>query len=259
MHGRQMSSSNPYNQPTYNLSSPAPSTYPYPPQPAHTTPPVAPYSVSPYPPYPTPTNNMPAPSYYNKPFAPSGSTTYPTPNNPTPAYPAPEDPIKPLRKNVEDSLKEKMEKFVSQKKAEIVQSLSEGDSLKEEYDKLSKDRNFLQEEKRKNAELESHLKRQYDELSHWVEQHDKAENQINIDQITEPEIDVNAQLLHLQAEDLAIEDTQYYLDKALQKASIDLNSYLKATRSLSEEQFFIRALINKIYSMNTTQQQGRAY
>ena len=56
-------------------------------------------------------------------------------------------------------------------------------------------------------------------------------------------------LLHLVAEDMAIEDVQYELNKALFNGQIDLATHVKLTRTLSREQFFKRALIKKIHAV----------
>lgn len=56
-------------------------------------------------------------------------------------------------------------------------------------------------------------------------------------------------LLHLVAEDMAIEDVQYELNRALFNGQIDLATHVKLTRTLSREQFFKRALIKKIHAV----------
>jgi len=147
---------------------------------------------------------------------------------------------------LEEKLRDKMAKYLTQKKEEIEKSFIEGDELKEEYQQLLDQKAKLVEEKRKLGETENVWRRQLEEISGWIVQHDKPDTERSLDEMTEPSDDTQAQLLHLRAEDAAIDDTQYYLDKALQKGSIDLNSYLKVTRNLSEEQFYRRALINKI-------------
>lgn len=57
---------------------------------------------------------------------------------------------------------------------------------------------------------------------------------------------VHNQLIDLIAEDNAIEDTIYHLHRALNAGRIDLERFLRTTRTLAEEQFMKRALIEKI-------------
>jgi ESCRT-I complex subunit TSG101 len=54
------------------------------------------------------------------------------------------------------------------------------------------------------------------------------------------------QMLDLLAEDSAIEDTIYYLGKALNSGELELSLFLKHVRSLAREQFLKRALFEKI-------------
>ena len=70
----------------------------------------------------------------------------------------------------------------------------------------------------------------------------------------DPEVDelvcstsiVHNQLINLVAEDNAIEDTIYHLHRALNSGRIDLERFLRTTRTMAEEQFIKRALIEKI-------------
>ncbi|KDQ60859.1 hypothetical protein JAAARDRAFT_190995 [Jaapia argillacea MUCL 33604] len=70
----------------------------------------------------------------------------------------------------------------------------------------------------------------------------------------DPEVDelicsttiVHNQLIDLVAEDNSIEDTIYHLHRALNTGRIDLERFLRATRTLAEEQFMKKALIEKI-------------
>ncbi|KAG0004210.1 hypothetical protein BGZ79_009959 [Entomortierella chlamydospora] len=57
---------------------------------------------------------------------------------------------------------------------------------------------------------------------------------------------VHNQLFELVAEEIAIEDTIYYLGKALTQDKVELNAYMKHLRNLSREQFMKKALIKKV-------------
>jgi ESCRT-I complex subunit TSG101 len=83
------------------------------------------------------------------------------------------------------------------------------------------------------------------EASAWLEQNTKHE--VDVDAATEPKEPLIKQLLAIIAEDAAIEDMIYYLERALLKGSIDLETYLKEVRRLSREQFYKKALVSKIH------------
>ncbi|KAL3148172.1 hypothetical protein ABBQ38_014452 [Trebouxia sp. C0009 RCD-2024] len=54
------------------------------------------------------------------------------------------------------------------------------------------------------------------------------------------------QALDCQAEDMAIEDTLYALERALTDGHLPADTYLKQVRSLCRKQFFVRALGMKV-------------
>ncbi|KAL2329158.1 hypothetical protein Fmac_022585 [Flemingia macrophylla] len=57
---------------------------------------------------------------------------------------------------------------------------------------------------------------------------------------------LSKQMLDCTAADLAIEDTLYALDKALQVGAVPFDQYLRSVRALSREQFFHRATASKV-------------
>ena len=57
---------------------------------------------------------------------------------------------------------------------------------------------------------------------------------------------LSKQMLDCTAADLAIEDTLYALDKALQVGGVPFDQYLRSVRALSREQFFHRATAAKV-------------
>ncbi|CAD7699902.1 unnamed protein product [Ostreobium quekettii] len=88
------------------------------------------------------------------------------------------------------------------------------------------------------------------ELSLWLQKaNGKADaGPIDPDTVIVPEDELCRQALESQAEDLAIEDCLYALDKALQNEVIGLDSYLKQVRQLCNKQFFARVLGAKVAS-----------
>ncbi|GJT70917.1 ELC-like protein [Tanacetum coccineum] len=53
-------------------------------------------------------------------------------------------------------------------------------------------------------------------------------------------------VMDLLAEDKALEDVMYALDKALQNGAVSYEAYLKQVRSLARDQFFVRAKLKKL-------------
>ncbi|KAI9232320.1 hypothetical protein MVEG_10085 [Podila verticillata NRRL 6337] len=111
---------------------------------------------------------------------------------------------------------------------------------------------------RTKAEIQSlrdlHTKIQYNiaTLSRCIEQLTAKIEQIRswpeepVDEIICGSSVVHNQLFELVAEEIAIEDTIYYLGKALSQDKVELNAYMKHLRNLSREQFMKKALIKKV-------------
>ncbi|KAL7424763.1 Suppressor protein stp22 of temperature-sensitive alpha-factor receptor and arginine permease [Cryptotrichosporon argae] len=74
----------------------------------------------------------------------------------------------------------------------------------------------------------------------------EARGEVSVDEIVCGISIVHNQLIDLVAEDNAIEDTIYHLARALDAERIDLDRFLKATRTLAREQYMKRALIERI-------------
>ncbi|KAK3841432.1 MAG: UEV domain-containing protein [Linnemannia gamsii] len=113
-------------------------------------------------------------------------------------------------------------------------------------------------ENRTKTELQS-LRDLSAKIQHNIETLNRCTEQLNakIEQITtwpEEPVDeiicgssvVHNQLFELVAEEIAIEDTLFYLDEALSQDNVELNAYMKHVRNLSREQFMKKALIKKV-------------
>ncbi|XP_047943807.1 protein ELC-like [Salvia hispanica] len=69
---------------------------------------------------------------------------------------------------------------------------------------------------------------------------------VDLDEAFEPCDVLSKQMLDCTASDMAVEDTIYALDKAVQEGAIPFDQYLRSVRLLSREQFFHRATATKV-------------
>ncbi|XP_062221374.1 protein ELC-like [Phragmites australis] len=93
-----------------------------------------------------------------------------------------------------------------------------------------------------------------DVMEAWVmENNRRGDTQATKDAI-EPADVLSRQMIDCTAADLALEDTIYALDKAVQEGSVQFDGYLRSVRAVAREQFFHRALSAKVHS---AQQQAK--
>jgi ESCRT-I complex subunit TSG101 len=105
------------------------------------------------------------------------------------------------------------------------------------------DLQMTNEEKQMDNDIET-LRAKLTSFDLWIQNHEKKD--IDVDKAIEPEDIYSKQILDLMAEENAIEDFFYYLDKALQYKTIDLETYLNHVREASRQQFMKKALLKKI-------------
>lgn len=74
----------------------------------------------------------------------------------------------------------------------------------------------------------------------------RRDSDVDVDEVFEPADVLSRQMVDCTSADLAVEDTVYSLDKAVQEGAISFEMYLKSVRALSREQFFHRALAAKV-------------
>ncbi|KAG6538502.1 protein ELC-like [Zingiber officinale] len=88
-----------------------------------------------------------------------------------------------------------------------------------------------------------------DLLEGWVRENEelcrRCREGVDVDDVFEPVDGLSRQMTECTAADIAIEDTIYALDKAVQEGAIPFDSYLRTVRTLSREQFFHRATAAK--------------
>lgn len=70
-----------------------------------------------------------------------------------------------------------------------------------------------------------------------------------IDDLVIPSTKVQSQMVALSAENRALEDALYYLDRALYKGQLDLDTHLKQVRFVAKRQFMVRAHLLKLHQV----------
>ncbi|KAL3945748.1 MAG: hypothetical protein SGBAC_000135 [Bacillariaceae sp.] len=75
---------------------------------------------------------------------------------------------------------------------------------------------------------------------------ESKEEDVSVDDICQPVSKLHAQMLDLSAENAALTDALYFVDRAMYMGEMDCTTHLKSVRKLAKRQFLIRALLVKI-------------
>lgn len=85
------------------------------------------------------------------------------------------------------------------------------------------------------------------EIGEWLEESkDTMEGEPSVDDACQPINKLHGQLLNLSAENAALTDTLYFLDRGMYMGQIDCPTHLKMVRTLAKRQFLVRAQLIKI-------------
>ena len=79
----------------------------------------------------------------------------------------------------------------------------------------------------------------------WCKLPPSLQENLSIDEAIVPTAPLYRQLFNAFAEENATEDAIYYVGEGLRRGVIDLDVFLKQVRSLSREQFMLRATMQK--------------
>lgn len=152
---------------------------------------------------------------------------------------------------VREQVQEKMHNYLKVYADETQSSLA-ADWRDQEQLKLTKDRieADLKDLVNQKSELEGHvatLETKTKEIEDWLEASKNAEEkEPDIDDVCEPVSKLHAQMLDLSAENAALTDLMYFLDRGMYAGQIDCATHLKMIRKHAKRQFLIRAHLIKI-------------
>jgi len=110
--------------------------------------------------------------------------------------------------------------------------------------------NKMEDLKKQKSTLTQHvatIDAKTEEIESWLKESESAKaEERDINDICIPVTKVDAQMLELSAENAALTDTMYFLDRGMYTGQIDCTTHLKIVRKLAKRQFLIRAHLIKI-------------
>lgn len=174
--------------------------------------------------------------------------TGPHPSGARVIAPAPVD----VRKQLEDEVNEKLRREVEQRcmllKDTIDETLHEQSTLAASQDQTSAQIHSLTQLQESLEIATNDLESKRSRLGAWIEDM-RSTRDSDAETFLSPHDEVSNQIVRLNAEQLAIEDTMYYLERAIASRNhpgVDMGVFLKEMRSLSRRQFLCKMHLNKI-------------
>ena len=117
--------------------------------------------------------------------------------------------------------------------------------------------------KKKKQDLEKHCEtvdKSIEDVKEWITEAEesKEEKALSADELAVPSSPLHAQMMELSAENWAISDALYFLDRALYQGHLDCMAHQKQVRLLAKKQFLVRAHLIKINQVLLGRQHGSA-
>mmetsp|Transcript_18596 Transcript_18596/g.35368 ORF Transcript_18596/g.35368 Transcript_18596/m.35368 type:complete len:403 (+) Transcript_18596:104-1312(+) len=117
--------------------------------------------------------------------------------------------------------------------------------------------------KKKKKDLEQHcetVEKSMEDIKEWIKEAEESteEKALSADEMAVASSPLHAQMMDLSAENWAISDALYFLDRALYQGHLDCMAHQKQVRLLAKKQFLVRAHLIKINQVLMDRQHGRA-
>ena len=149
---------------------------------------------------------------------------------------------------VKEQLSQKLRQHLllfSQQTAIQIQS-DQADQQRLNRQQLQKQLEFLSNTKANLLKQHATLDRKTDEIQSWIASHKSVSLDDTTTSVDDLLVPSNVQIMNLSAENASLTDALYFLDRALQKGTLDLTTHLKHVRQLAKRQFLVRALLQKV-------------
>ena len=146
-------------------------------------------------------------------------------------------------------LQSDLQQFYARARQELDSEFSKQARLQQGQQDIAAAVDELREQKEALGVLQATAREKCDNLDRWSrEQEEQGPAPVDPDALIIPADIRSKQLADLLSESAALEDALYYLDRALSRGAVDLESFLREVRSLARRQFLAKAHIQKLAS-----------
>ncbi|KZV34996.1 protein with unknown function [Dorcoceras hygrometricum] len=166
-----------------------------------------------------------------------------------------EDPAEVFKKNAINKLVESLSTDIREirngREVEMEGLFSTQSVLRKHEEELRRGLKEMQDEREGLEQQLQLVLMNTDVLNQWLRDNEgklcsQDFSSVDVDEAFELSDTLSKQMMDCTASDLAVEDTIYALDKAVQEGAVPFDQYLRNVRLLSREQFFHRATASKV-------------
>jgi ESCRT-I complex subunit TSG101 len=151
------------------------------------------------------------------------------------------------KEQVNKKIQTYLQQFAEETKSSLAADWRDQEQLKHTKKRIDEE---LKDLVNKKSDLEEHIstvERKTKEIEEWLlESKTAKEVEPSVDDVCQPVNKLHAQMLDLSAENAALTDVMYFLDRGMYSGQIDCSTHLKTIRNLAKQQFLIRAHLIKI-------------
>ncbi|OQR99144.1 hypothetical protein ACHHYP_07257 [Achlya hypogyna] len=191
---------------------------------------------------------QPPQSQYNPP-------SYTQPTYTAYAQPTPDPSIK-LKADATEKLQHEMQKLYKRIREEIDAQFETQREVSQGRDELIQGEQSLLQLKHELEQTLVHIQDTDVQVTKWLAEQENQQ-EMDVDDILVPADALSQQQLDAFADQQAIEDALYFLDRALANGEIELPVFLKEVRKMARKQFMGVALMQKVHDTQHTIAMGR--
>jgi ESCRT-I complex subunit TSG101 len=134
-----------------------------------------------------------------------------------------------------------------QTKQKVQNDLRDQQKLEKSKATIAEELEYMQKTKQSLEEHISTVDKRTQEIEQWLEtSKESKQEEVSVDDLVQPVTSLHSQMLDLSAENAALTDALYFLDRGFYMGQMDCTTHLKSVRKLAKRQFLVRAHLIKI-------------
>jgi ESCRT-I complex subunit TSG101 len=132
-------------------------------------------------------------------------------------------------------------------KQNVQNDLRDQQKLEKSKASIAEELEYMQKTKQSLEQHISTVDKKTQEIEQWLEtSKESKQEEVSVDDLVQPVTSLHSQMLDKSAENAALTDALYFLDRGFYMGQMDCTTHLKSVRKLAKRQFLVRAHLIKI-------------